>query len=179
MKFEAVRIHLFLFFCHPKILLTWKRDVPTSPPSLFQLTYRRSQCILEDPGAVSLAGRKGVSKFSSTGGRAPGYLIKHNSRRVRTHEKNSRDAVRRLGTIIQSIFCAQSGASLRLTVWKQSGGSRYSGALPPVLEIPNIPQLPVNVLINELMNTSYHYINLQFMKYISACFDFRHKLLTK
>ena len=31
MKFEAVRIHLFLFFCHPKILLTWKRDVPTSP----------------------------------------------------------------------------------------------------------------------------------------------------
>jgi len=27
-----------------------------------------------------------------------------NSRRVRTHEKNSRDAVRRLGTIIQSIF---------------------------------------------------------------------------
>ena len=29
--------------------------------------------------------------------------------------------------------------------------------------IPNIIQLPVNVLINELMNTSYYYINLQFM----------------
>ena len=41
-----------------------------------------------------------------------------NSRRVRTHEKNSGDAARRLGTIIQSIFCAQSGASIHLTVWK-------------------------------------------------------------
>ena len=120
-----------------------------------------------------------MSKFSSTGGRAPGYLIKHNSSRVRTHEKNSRDAVRRLGTIIQSIFCAQSGASIRLTVWKWSGESRYPGALPSALEIPNIPQLPVNILINELMNTSYHYVNLQFMKYIAACFDFRYELLTK
>ena len=44
-----------------------------------------------------------------------------NSRRVRTHEKNLGDAVRRLGTIIQSIFCAQSGASIRLTVWKWCG----------------------------------------------------------
>ena len=56
------------------------------------------------------------------------------SRRVRIHEKNSGDAVRRLGTIIQSIFCAQSGASIHLTVWKWSGESRYPGALPPVLE---------------------------------------------
>ena len=57
-----------------------------------------------------------------------------NSRRVRTHEKNSGDAVRRLGTIIQSIFCAQSGTSILLTVWKWSGESRYPGAFPPVLE---------------------------------------------
>ena len=57
-----------------------------------------------------------------------------NSRRVRTHEKNSGDAVRRLGTIIQSIFCAQSGASNRLTVWKWSGESWYPGAFSPVLE---------------------------------------------
>ena len=57
-----------------------------------------------------------------------------NSRRVRTHEKNSGDAVRRLGTIIQSIFCAQSVVSIRLTVWKWSGESRYPGAFPPVLE---------------------------------------------
>ena len=57
-----------------------------------------------------------------------------NSRRVRTHEKNSGDAVRRLGTIIQSIVCAQSGANIRLTVWKWSGESRYPGAFPPVLE---------------------------------------------
>ena len=57
-----------------------------------------------------------------------------NSRRVRIHQKNSGDAVRRLGTIIQSIFCAQSGASIRLTVWKWSGESRYPEAFPPVLE---------------------------------------------
>ena len=37
-----------------------------------------------------------------------------NSRRVRTHEKNSGDAVRWLGTIIQRFFCAQSGAGIRL-----------------------------------------------------------------
>ena len=43
-------------------------------------------------------------------------------------------AVRRLGTIIQSIFCAQSGASNHLTVWKWSGESRYRGAFPPVFE---------------------------------------------
>ena len=29
--------------------------------------------------------------------------------------------------------------------------------------IPNITQLPVNVLINELINTSNYHINLQFM----------------
>ena len=37
-------------------------------------------------------------------------------------------------TIIQSMFCAQSGANIRLTVWKWSSESRYTGALPPVLE---------------------------------------------
>ena len=41
-----------------------------------------------------------------------------NSRRVRTHEKNSGKTVRRLGTIIQSIFCVQSGAGIRLNFWK-------------------------------------------------------------
>ena len=56
-------------------------------------------------------------------------MWRDNSRFVRTHEKNSGDAVRRLGTIIQSIFCAQSGASIRLTVWKW-----YPGTFPPVLE---------------------------------------------
>ena len=43
--------------------------------------------------------------------------------------------------------------------------------------ILNITPLPVNVLINELI---YNYLNnIQFMKYISACFDFRDELLTK
>ena len=63
------------------------------------------------------------------------YIVRRdNSRRVRTHEKNSGDAVRRLGTIIQSIFCAQSGASICLTVWKWSGDNQYPGAFPLVLE---------------------------------------------
>ena len=57
-----------------------------------------------------------------------------NGRHVRTHKKNSGDVVPRLGTIIQSMFCAQSGASIRLTVWKWSRESWYTGALPPVLE---------------------------------------------
>ena len=45
--------------------------------------------------------------------------------------------------------------------------------------IPNITLLPVNVLINELMNSSNYFINMQFIKYISACFDLRDKLLPK
>ena len=57
-----------------------------------------------------------------------------NSRRVGTHEKNSGETVRRLGTIIQSIFCAQSGAGIRLNFWKQFGEGRYPGALSPVHE---------------------------------------------
>ena len=54
-------------------------------------------------------------------GERTGQVWRDNSRRVRTHEKNSGDANRRLGTITQSIFCAQSGASIRLTVLKWSG----------------------------------------------------------
>ena len=45
--------------------------------------------------------------------------------------------------------------------------------------IPNITQLPVNGLINELMNSSNYFINIQFIKYISACLDVRDKLLSK
>ena len=43
--------------------------------------------------------------------------------------------------------------------------------------IPNITQLPVNDLINELMNFSHYFINIQFMKYISACFDLRYTII--
>ena len=60
-------------------------------------------------------------------GERTGQLWRDNSRRVRTHEKNSGDAVRRLGTIIQSNFCAQSGTSIFLTVWRWFGESRYPG----------------------------------------------------
>ena len=54
---------------------------------------------------------------------------------VYEHTKRTQEmCVRRLGTIIQSIFCAQSGAGIRLNFWKWSGESRYPGALSPVLE---------------------------------------------
>ena len=36
--------------------------------------------------------------------------------------------------------------------------------------IPNITQLAINSLINELTNSSIYFINIQFTKYISACF---------
>ena len=45
--------------------------------------------------------------------------------------------------------------------------------------IPNITQLPIKGLINELMNSSNYFINIQFIKYITACFDVRDKLLSK
>ena len=49
--------------------------------------------------------------------------------------------------------------------------------------IPSITQLPINGLINELMNSSTYFIkiqlNIQIIKYISACFDVRDKLLSK
>ena len=51
-------------------------------------------------------------------GERTGQVWRDNSRRVRTHEKNSGETVLRLGTIIQSIFCAQSGAGIRLNFWK-------------------------------------------------------------
>ena len=62
-------------------------------------------------------------KFSSTGERAPGYRLSSNyfqkfKRMPAPDEKNLGETVRRLGTIIRSIFCAQSGAGIRLNFWK-------------------------------------------------------------
>ena len=65
-----------------------------------------------------------------------------NSRHVRTHEKNLLRCVRRLGTIIQSIFCAQSGPGIRLNFWKWSVESRYPGALSPIIKTFVPPFLP-------------------------------------
>ena len=42
-----------------------------------------------------------------------------------------------------------------------------------------LTQLPINGLIYVLMNSSNYFINIQFIKYISACFDVRDKLLSK
>ena len=49
--------------------------------------------------------------------------------RVRTHESDSEVTVRRLGKIIQRIYFAQSGASIRTKAWKWSGETRFPGAL--------------------------------------------------
>ena len=61
------------------------------------------------------------------------FCWRDNSGRVRTHEKNSGDSVRRFGMIIQKFFCAQSGASIDLLVGNGLV-SRYPGALLPALE---------------------------------------------
>ena len=61
------------------------------------------------------------------------FCWRDNSGRVRTHEKNSGDSVRRFGIIIQKFFCAQSGASIDLLVGNGLV-SRYPGALLPALE---------------------------------------------
>ena len=53
---------------------------------------------------------------------------------VYEHTKRTRDAVCQLRTIMQSFLCAQSGASIRLTIWKWSVQILYPGALLPVLE---------------------------------------------
>ena len=45
--------------------------------------------------------------------------------------------------------------------------------------ISNITHLPINGLINELTKSSNYFVNIQFIKYISACFDVRDKLLSK
>ena len=95
-------------------------------------TGRPPYPILGDPGAVSWAGRKGERKGFKPRWKTPWVLTltrdshdRVSSCRVQTHEKNWGDAVHRLGTIIQSIFCA----STRLTIifWKWSGESQYPG----------------------------------------------------
>ena len=48
--------------------------------------------------------------------------------------KRTQEMLFRFGTIIQSIFCAQSGANICSTVWKWSGESQYPRVLPSVLE---------------------------------------------
>ena len=63
----------------------------------------------------------------------PGHVkeaiqLQDNNRRVRTHESDSRVAVRQLGTIIRRSFCAQSGAGIREAVWKWCSNTRYPGA---------------------------------------------------
>ena len=50
-----------------------------------------------------------------------------------------------MGTIIQSIFGAQSGVDIRLNFWKWSGESRYPGALSSVMKTFVPPFLPTRL----------------------------------
>ena len=59
---------------------------------------------------------------------------RNNSRRVRTHDKNSGETVRRLSTIIQSIFLCPIRSQHPFEFLEMFGESRYPGALSPVLE---------------------------------------------
>ena len=47
--------------------------------------------------------------------------------RVRTHESDSEVTVCQLGKIIQRIYFAQSGASIRTKAWKWSGETHFPG----------------------------------------------------
>ena len=78
-------------------------------------------------------------------GERTGQVWRDNSRRVRTHEKNSGETVRRLGTIIQSIFCAQSGAGIRLNFWKKSERVGTQGVFHRYLKTFVSPFLPTRL----------------------------------
>ena len=68
------------------------------------------------------------------------FLVRKAGERVGQLWTNSRKELRRccspIGHNNTKHFCAQSGTSILLTVWKWSGESRHSGALPPLLESP-------------------------------------------
>ena len=71
-----------------------------------------------------------------------------NSHHVRTNEKNSGDAVLRLGTVIKSIFCAQSDAISKRVWWGSvlRGSSTHawkllSHLLPTQLTDPGSPRM--------------------------------------
>ena len=70
---------------------------------------------------------------------------RNNSRRVRTHEKNLGETVPRLGAIIQTIFCAQSGAGVRLNFWKYSLRVGTLGLFHPYVKTFVAPFLPTQL----------------------------------
>ena len=53
---------------------------------------------------------------------------------LKTHESDSEVTLRRLVTITQKYFFAQSGVSIRGAVWKWSGETRFPGPLATSLE---------------------------------------------
>ena len=85
--------------------------------------------ILGDPGAVSRAGLTGVTKVFKHGQKSPWVPTL-----TGPFPNGQENAGSWLGTKNALYYCAQSGASIHLNVWKWSGESRYPGALLPVLE---------------------------------------------
>ena len=47
-----------------------------------------------------------------------------------------------------------------------------------VNRIPNVKQLQLSDLIFDLMNCNDNIINMQFIKFVSSCFDLRNKFLS-
>ena len=124
------------------------------PPTLRKLARRGvtfSRALLKDGNLLSRPQPEAVLapvsyRSSRRRRRRKRLLLKvPNSRHVRTNEMNSLRFVRRLGTIIQSIFCAQSEAGIRLNFWKWSGESRYPGALSSVMKTFVPPFLPTRL----------------------------------
>ena len=67
-------------------------------------------------------------------GKRKGQVWLDNSPGVQIDEKNSEDAVCRLGTTMQRIFCAQSGVSIRMTFWKWARVSTQGLGFCPFLK---------------------------------------------
>ena len=96
-------------------------------------------------------------------GERTGQVWQDNSRGVRTHEKNSGETVSRLGTIIQSIFCAQSGARIRLnsmTVGTQGLFRPYLKTfVPPFLltrlTAPGSPRMGLTVKVDKILGLTF------------------------
>ena len=122
---------------------TARRLLPTKPPcyavekaSLYSFRVNSMGSLYQTESFLTACIHSLLRRCMSQASR-----VRVNRLRVRTHQKKSGDAVRRLGTIIQSIFCAQSGVSIRLTVWKWSGESGVVYHLP---QIPGISCWNVN-----------------------------------
>ena len=93
----------------------------------------------------------------------------NNSRRVRTHERNSEEIVRRLGTIIKSIFCAQSGAGIRFLNFRPYLKTFVAPFLPTRRTAPGSPRMEANRLAIYKHGRGFEDLNSELPRTNPAC----------